>query len=104
MKSSALDKLRTYHRMAQWVPSGMPGRLTRSSRRHSPRVSEHFNAIAWEVMIEFDIPIDAYFLNPRPDHRETDAKNAISQKICGGHEVYSVFTEMAMLALETICI
>jgi hypothetical protein len=48
------------HRGPSGVLSGMPGRLTRK-RRHSPRVSEHFNAIAWEVMIEFDIPIDAIF-------------------------------------------
>jgi hypothetical protein len=68
---------------------------------------EHFNTIAWDVMTEFDIPImDAYWLtSSRPDHRETNAKNDISQKMVhAGPEVYSVLVrKWAMLALETIC-
>jgi hypothetical protein len=73
----------------------------------SSSFAEHFNTIAWEVMTEFDIPImDAYWLTfSRPDHRETNAKNDISQKMVhAGPEVYSVLVrKWAMLALETIC-
>jgi hypothetical protein len=73
----------------------------------SSSFAEHFNTIAWEVMTEFDIPImDAYWLTlSRPDHRESNVKNDISQKMVhAGPEVYSVLVrKWAMLALETIC-
>lgn len=96
---------------ASWPKWGAFGNAWPASEKQplpfSSSFVEQFNAIAWEVMTEFDIPImDAYWLTfSRPDHREADANNSISQKMVhAGPEIYSVLVrKWAMLALETIC-
>jgi hypothetical protein len=84
----------------EWTPQS-PQRLPKA-----PNVCQHFNEIAWDVLLPYRIPVmDTYWMTlSRPDHRQVDKTNAVAGHLMhAGPEVYSILTRRwAMMIIEAI--